>query len=50
MARGPKGPGPKGMKPGMKIENPGKLFVRLMKYIFKRICHKSGNNVYSDTY
>ena len=35
MARGPKGPGPKGMKPGMKIENPGKLFVRLMKYIFK---------------
>ena len=35
MARGPKGPGTKGMKPGMKIENPGKLFVRLMKYIFK---------------
>lgn len=35
MARGPKEPGPKGMKPGMKIENPGKLFVRLMKYIFK---------------
>ena len=26
MARGPKGPGTKGMKPGMKIENPGKLF------------------------
>lgn len=35
MARGPKGPGSRVMKPGMKIENPGKLFVRLMKYVFK---------------
>ena len=35
MAKGPMGPGGRGMKPGAKIENPGKLFVRLMKYIFK---------------
>ena len=31
MAKGPMGSG----KPGAKIENPGKLFVRLMKYVFK---------------
>ncbi|MBU5479185.1 ABC transporter ATP-binding protein/permease [Eubacterium sp. MSJ-13] len=31
MPKGPMGPG----KPGAKIENPGKLFVRLMKYVFK---------------
>ena len=31
MPKGPMGPG----KPGAKIENPGKLFIRLMKYVFK---------------
>ena len=31
MPKGPMGPG----KPGVKIENPGKLFIRLMKYVFK---------------
>ena len=31
MPKGPMGPG----KPGAKIENTGKLFIRLMKYVFK---------------
>ena len=44
MARGPMGPGPGGpggpgrrgpMGPGPKIENPGKLFKRLMAYVFQ---------------
>ena len=36
MAHGPmRGPGPKGRGPKVKVENPGKLFKRLMGYIFK---------------
>lgn len=34
--KGPKGPGGRGpMGPKPKIKNPGKLFMRLMKYVFK---------------
>ncbi len=33
---GPMGPGPKGPRgPKPKIENPGKLFIRVMKYVFR---------------
>lgn len=33
---GPMGPGPKGPKgPKPKVENPGKLFLRVMKYVFQ---------------
>ena len=36
MAHGPmRGPGPRGRGPKVKVENPGKLFKRLMGYIFK---------------
>lgn len=31
----PKGPGARGRGPRPKIENPGKLFKRIMKYVFK---------------
>lgn len=30
----PKGPGARGRGPRPKIENPGKLFKRIMKYVF----------------
>jgi ATP-binding cassette subfamily B protein len=34
--RGPGGPGARGMRgPRPKIKNPGKLFMRVMKYVFK---------------
>jgi len=36
MGPGPKGPGARGMgRPRPKIENPGRLFMRLMKYVFR---------------
>lgn len=34
--RGPRGPMGHGMKGGKKVENPGKLFVRLMSYVGKK--------------
>ena len=39
--RGPRGPMGRGMKGGKRVENPGKLFVRLMSYVgkkYKRHC------------
>ena len=34
--KGPHGPGPKGPRgPRPKVENPGKLLSRLMRYVFK---------------
>ena len=36
MGPAPKGPGARGMgRPKPKIENPGRLFMRLMKYVFR---------------
>ncbi len=34
--RGPRGPMGRGMRGGKKVENPGKLFVRLMSYVGKK--------------
>ena len=34
--RGPRGPMGRGMKGGKRVENPGKLFVRLMSYVGKK--------------
>ena len=38
MGGGMRGPGRR-MQGGKRIENPGKVFKRLMAYIFQKLCH-----------
>ena len=44
---GPGGRGPKGMRGGEKIENPGAVFKRLMKYVMKSYGFCSSFHLYN---